>query len=267
MKKATRIDDYITTAIRRMRKKQNKTPHHRPSEPPNFDVRALRPLSRPLLGAKKNNVRALTMVFAKPACEREGCILEVLSRCSGCKLARYCSRECQKIDWKHHKDVCKIYRKISRDNPNMIELKYIHDPVNPNPNSPALKYFLSDLYMGDEPCYKALEDPKKMRLLVAGVMEAGMDYADDNGRRFTMHQYDHEMTPEQRKSLATCILVQWWRSTSSPRKDQIIAKIPPQCHVCCKVPGTGPDPGTGYTRMICQDCLLQELATVSVEQK
>lgn len=31
-----------------------------------------------------------------------------LFRCSGCTITRYCSVECQRLDWKHHKDgVCK----------------------------------------------------------------------------------------------------------------------------------------------------------------
>eukprot|EP01083_Nonionella_stella_P018578 51721_1 len=29
-----------------------------------------------------------------------------LRKCSGCKLARYCSRKCQKRDWYGHKDIC-----------------------------------------------------------------------------------------------------------------------------------------------------------------
>ncbi|KAF5325093.1 hypothetical protein D9619_010016 [Psilocybe cf. subviscida] len=30
-----------------------------------------------------------------------------LSKCGGCKIAQYCSRECQKADWQKHKDQCK----------------------------------------------------------------------------------------------------------------------------------------------------------------
>eukprot|EP00727_Mastigamoeba_balamuthi_P001042 m51a1_g10935 hypothetical protein (476) ;mRNA; r:154921-156414 len=32
---------------------------------------------------------------------------EALSRCAGCHVARYCSRECQRAAWKTHKEVCK----------------------------------------------------------------------------------------------------------------------------------------------------------------
>ena len=33
-----------------------------------------------------------------------------LMRCSRCKLAEYCSKDCQKNDWKNHKTVCKLNR-------------------------------------------------------------------------------------------------------------------------------------------------------------
>ena len=34
-----------------------------------------------------------------------------LSKCSVCKIVSYCSKECQKADWKNHKKACKLYVK------------------------------------------------------------------------------------------------------------------------------------------------------------
>lgn len=34
-------------------------------------------------------------------------------RCGGCKLTSYCSKECQKNDWKTHKHICKTYAEMS----------------------------------------------------------------------------------------------------------------------------------------------------------
>ncbi|KAJ7263145.1 hypothetical protein B0H12DRAFT_1103553 [Mycena haematopus] len=40
-------------------------------------------------------------------CDLRGCKNhENLSKCTRCKTARYCSKECQKADWPHHKSYC-----------------------------------------------------------------------------------------------------------------------------------------------------------------
>ncbi|VDB84178.1 unnamed protein product [Peniophora sp. CBMAI 1063] len=40
--------------------------------------------------------------------EREGS--EALKYCSGCQRVKYCSADCQKQDWKRHKEFCKMHR-------------------------------------------------------------------------------------------------------------------------------------------------------------
>ena len=37
-------------------------------------------------------------------CEKHS---SLLMKCAGCKVVRYCSKECQKYDWKYHRLVCK----------------------------------------------------------------------------------------------------------------------------------------------------------------
>jgi hypothetical protein len=39
-------------------------------------------------------------------CRSCGVAPEKLMACSSCKKVRYCSRECQKADWKRHKEEC-----------------------------------------------------------------------------------------------------------------------------------------------------------------
>eukprot|EP01006_Ploeotia_vitrea_P063015 TRINITY_DN84803_c0_g1_i1.p1 TRINITY_DN84803_c0_g1~~TRINITY_DN84803_c0_g1_i1.p1 ORF type:complete len:186 (-),score=2.26 TRINITY_DN84803_c0_g1_i1:169-699(-) len=42
-----------------------------------------------------------------PRCENEGSL-----RCSKCKVARYCSQECQRTEWKKHKKQCSQTMKV-----------------------------------------------------------------------------------------------------------------------------------------------------------
>ena len=45
--------------------------------------------------------------MAKARCASAGCASEEASSvCSRCQAVRYCSRECQRTDWKAHKPVC-----------------------------------------------------------------------------------------------------------------------------------------------------------------
>jgi hypothetical protein len=46
---------------------------------------------------------------AKAGCAAAGCASEEASSvCSRCQAVRYCSRECQRTDWKVHKPVCTV---------------------------------------------------------------------------------------------------------------------------------------------------------------
>ncbi len=45
---------------------------------------------------------------ARAGCAAAGCVSEeASSMCSRCQAVRYCSRECQRTDWKAHKPACK----------------------------------------------------------------------------------------------------------------------------------------------------------------
>jgi hypothetical protein len=44
---------------------------------------------------------------ARAGCAAAGCVSEEASSvCSRCQAVRYCSRECQRTDWKTHKPAC-----------------------------------------------------------------------------------------------------------------------------------------------------------------
>jgi hypothetical protein len=48
---------------------------------------------------------------ARAGCAASGCASEEASSvCSRCEAVRYCSRECQRTDWKAHKPVCTAAR-------------------------------------------------------------------------------------------------------------------------------------------------------------
>lgn len=66
--------------------------------------------STPLVYVLCNSVRGLCcdFCFAKS---------EDLQRCSKCKFARYCNRECQKSAWKDHKNECELTLNISPNIP------------------------------------------------------------------------------------------------------------------------------------------------------
>ncbi|KAK9804554.1 hypothetical protein WJX73_009338 [Symbiochloris irregularis] len=43
----------------------------------------------------------------KATCANEGCSEPTTAKCSGCKVVKYCSRECQREHWSIHKNACR----------------------------------------------------------------------------------------------------------------------------------------------------------------
>jgi hypothetical protein len=48
-------------------------------------------------------------------CAGPYCCNPALKKCSACLKVSYCSSECQKSDWKGHKKICKILKRLSND--------------------------------------------------------------------------------------------------------------------------------------------------------
>ncbi|KAJ6493332.1 hypothetical protein C8R45DRAFT_900768 [Mycena sanguinolenta] len=70
----------------------------------------------------------------KARANREGCCAlcgraadEAMKRCGRCKIARYCSpdvRDCQKIDWPHHKKHCQQVTEVAKDGFSFLGQKF-----------------------------------------------------------------------------------------------------------------------------------------------
>ncbi|KAJ7036702.1 hypothetical protein C8F04DRAFT_1094133 [Mycena alexandri] len=54
-----------------------------------------------------------------------------LSRCSGCHRISYCSSECQKLDWRQHKAMCKALSGIEKNNPMAVATLFFSLPSEP----------------------------------------------------------------------------------------------------------------------------------------
>lgn len=50
------------------------------------------------------------------------------TRCTGCRLVFYCDRECQRKDWKSHKDICRSY--TVRMFPSPVKISPIFTPLS-----------------------------------------------------------------------------------------------------------------------------------------
>lgn len=62
-------------------------------------------------------------VFFGDGCSRQGCFSwKELKLCSDCRVVKYCSRECQKKDWKNHKTMCKALAVSRKDTQKLQEV-------------------------------------------------------------------------------------------------------------------------------------------------
>jgi hypothetical protein len=46
-------------------------------------------------------------------CTRPDCLAKANTSCSVCGKEQYCGSSCQKLDWKAHKSMCPILKKLS----------------------------------------------------------------------------------------------------------------------------------------------------------
>lgn len=98
-------------------------------------------------------------------CGRPGCFKMGTSGCSNCLREGYCSGECQKLDWKVHKTICKTLKKL----PNQIQpyrdvgrviTEILHSPEIISQNKRILVHLLSfaELQFGERSSGKAYRE-------------------------------------------------------------------------------------------------------------
>lgn len=114
-----------------------------------------------------------------PKCARPGCPNSGTSNCSACLREYYCSHDCQKGDWKAHKLICKIIKKLS------LQQQPFQDVV------PAIKGTLAvrpqKLHLG----LRVLEHLLKYALHQFGDIVPGNDYrARENGEQIYNYKVD-----------------------------------------------------------------------------
>ncbi|KAJ7203984.1 hypothetical protein C8J57DRAFT_1542450 [Mycena rebaudengoi] len=110
----------------------------------------------------------------------------LLSRCGGCRRIAYCSPECQKLDWSHHKPMCKTLSAIENSNPitallhdlTEAHIAFIQGLCERSLNRP-LTLDEGNL-LGDEPrCMHALSHSTRTDQLIR--MEAAMNGTTSGG--------------------------------------------------------------------------------------
>lgn len=109
----------------------------------------------------------------------EVCGKKSTSTCGKCKLTRYCSKECQRKDWKKHKNLCHggpanhIHQKLYNLKSEVI-LGLIFDHLSREPN--ALKMMIdfsgTHLILKDEAFFETFKGDYRLGLLSANACQS-----------------------------------------------------------------------------------------------
>ena len=78
--------------------------------------------------------------------------VKFLKTCMGCKIVKYCSKECQKQNWKSHKEACQYVAKLTKEiedlennhknlkNRRVVKINDIHNLQEEHPGPIALTW-------------------------------------------------------------------------------------------------------------------------------
>eukprot|EP00596_Hydrurales_sp_CCMP1899_P010685 CAMPEP_0119044520 /NCGR_PEP_ID=MMETSP1177-20130426/32020_1 /TAXON_ID=2985 /ORGANISM="Ochromonas sp, Strain CCMP1899" /LENGTH=329 /DNA_ID=CAMNT_0007014709 /DNA_START=170 /DNA_END=1160 /DNA_ORIENTATION=+ len=76
-------------------------------------------------------------------CARPECQTAAKSSCSGCGREEYCGSYCQKLDWKAHKSICSILKKLPNKQQSFYEAAQIVEEILESNNARVLEHLLS----------------------------------------------------------------------------------------------------------------------------
>jgi hypothetical protein len=76
-------------------------------------------------------------------CARPECQIAAKSSCSGCGREYYCGSDCQKLDWKAHKSICSILKRLPNKLQHFHEAVRIVEEILKSNNTRVLEHLLS----------------------------------------------------------------------------------------------------------------------------
>ena len=222
-------------------------------------------------------------------CYTIGCTNGGTLRCTQCHLVRYCSKECQRKDWKMkkrsngvgldgHKVTCsKYYQKLNQQCKEQEADHQVDSTSQGNTRIPDGIMCIIELKQGRYPWNLIIDNyPKMARLFVKGILDMGcifVDTEDDTKRRLTVDIYDddNEFNEYQRKEIVLSYIINWTTELASNRRFHIInktingPKMPKDCYKCGKYDSKSPnnplfegdympDINVGATKLLCKEC-------------